>query len=197
MYFIYNNINNYNNNQYQDFYELLNKIDKQHVDHLIYEKDKKMTLLSRHLLSQLLNTKYNLTYHQLNIKYNKYNKPYIDNVYFNISHSHDYAIAVTSYYKVGVDIEKIRKVNLNIINIFCTEQEKQYILNSKNPYQSLFEIFCLKEAYFKMIGTGIYNPKQIEFVKNNQSFSCNIPNLNIKILYSLDQYIIAIIEEKF
>ena len=29
----------------------------------------------------------------------------------------------------GIDIEKIRNVNLNITNIFCTKEEKQYIYN--------------------------------------------------------------------
>lgn len=194
MYFIFDNINNYNKNDYKNFYHKLKEKDKQKIKSLIYEKDKQLTILSRILLIKILQDNYNLDYNNLEIKYNKYNKPLINNIYFNISHSNEYAIVATSNNKIGIDIEKIRKVNINIINYFCTTLEKKYILNSNNHYKSLFEIFCLKEAYFKMLGTGITNLKEIEFKIIDNLITCNHPNLNIKLDYSINGYIIAIIE---
>ena len=194
MYYIYDSINNYNNNDYKSFSDRLNTLDKIKIDKLINTSDKKLTILSRILLNKLLNKYYNTSYFDINIKYNKYNKPYTDNICFNISHSNDYACAVVSNKNVSIDIELIRN-NTDIINYVCTDREFDYINKSINKYKSLFTIFCLKEAYFKMIGTGIDNLKDIEFTFNNKDIICNKGNFNIIIDYSIDNYVICIIEE--
>lgn len=195
MHLSYDRINNYTFEEYEFFYNSLKVDYKKKVDLLLRENDKKLTILSQILLTKLLNDKYSLNYKNLEIKYNKYNKPFIDNIYFNISHSNEYAVVVTSNNKIGVDIEYIRKVDLNIINYFCTDLEKTYILTSEDKYKSLFEIFCLKESYFKMLGTGITNFKEIEFLIFDDIISCNKTNLNIMLNYSINNYVIAIIEE--
>ena len=142
-----------------------------------------------------LKEKYNLNLHKLNFTYNKFGKPFINNVYFNISHSYDYVCVVASNKEIGIDIEKIRKVNINICNFFSTENEKNYIINSKNQYKNLFKIFCLKEAYFKMLGSDLSKIKNIEFCINNNIQNPK-DNLNIILKYSILNYIIAIIERK-
>lgn len=198
MQILYDSINKYIKKDYDIFYNILNHHDKLKINNLLYKKDKKLCILSRILLYRLLKNDYNIEYNKIKIKYNKFGKPYFPskNIYFNISHSNEYAIACTSKKRIGIDIEYIRKVDLSIINYFCTYKEKQYILNSLNKYQALFEIFCLKEAYYKMLGTGITNPKSIEFEILNNYISCNKENLNIKLDYAIPKYIIAIIEEK-
>lgn len=197
MYLIYDNINNYDENKYNEFYSNLKDCDKSRIKHYVYERDKQLFILSRVLLIRLLKDNYSLDYYNLEIKYNSYNKPYIDNIYFNISHSYDFAVVVSNDKKIGVDIEKVRVVDINIINYFCTNSEKNYILNSKNKYKSLFEIFCLKEAYFKMLGTDLSDMKNIEFsIYSNKIYCSSNNNLNIILDYSIDGYIIAVIEEK-
>lgn len=196
MYLTYDKISNYNIEEYKNFYNKLNNIYKDKINHLIYEKDKQLSILAQILLANLLKDKYSINYKNIKFKYNKYNKPFIENIYFNISHSNEYAVVVTSNKKIGIDIESIRKVDLNIINYFCTSNEKDYILNSTNKYKSFFEIFCLKEAYFKMLGNGITNLKEIEFIINPNLITSNKPNLNIILNHSIQNYIIAIIEEK-
>ncbi len=97
--------------------------------------------------------------------------------------------------KIGIDIEKIRNTDINIINYFCTNSEIKYIKNSKNKYKALFEIYCLKEAYFKMIGTGITNFKDIEFIIFNDQIQCNKKNISACINYNVTNYIIAIVKK--
>ena len=185
MYYLFDNINNYNDNDYKSFYNRLNKSDRIKIDKLINNNDKKLTILSRMLLDRLLNKYYYISYFDINIKYNKYNKPYTDNICFNISHSNDYACAVVSDKNVGIDIEFIREVDINTIKYYCNTKEIDFILNSKNKYKSLFQIYCLKEACVKMLGTGIRDLKNV-----------NYNNYNYKLDYSIDNYVIAIIEEK-
>ena len=81
-------------------------------------------------------------------------KPYIKNYpdyHFNISHSNGAVAIAFSDYPVGVDIEKIRKVDMKIVNRFFNESEKDYILNC--DCDSRFtEIWTKKEAFIKKNG---------------------------------------------
>ena len=193
MYFIHDNINNYTTNDFIKMFNILNIKDQMKIKKLINIQDKKLSILSKYLLKNILSQKYNLDYN--NIYYNKFNKPLINGIQFNISHSNDYIVICFSKNKIGTDIEKIRETNLNIINFFCTEEEKKYILNSKNKYKRLFEIFCLKEAYFKMQGTNLFNMKKINFNINKNTITSSDNKIKIKINYEIPNYIITIIEE--
>lgn len=197
MYFIYDKISNYNIDDYQFFYNNLNDVYKEKIKHLIHKKDKQLSILAQTLLSNIFMDKYFIDYKNTKIKYNKYGKPFVKFINYNIAHSNEYSIVAISNKRIGVDIEYIRKVDINTINYICTDNEKKYILNSKNKYKALFEIFCLKEAYFKMLGTGIINLKEIEFIINNNKIKClQNNNINITLNYDINNYIIAIIEEK-
>lgn len=193
MQFFYDNINNYSDNDYQKMYNNLSITDKNKTDKLLKNVSKKQSILSKYLLRSILSQKYHLDYN--NIYYSKFNKPLIKEINFNISHSFNYVVLIFSEKEIGIDIEKIRKVNLNIINSFCTDREKAYILNSNDIYKSLFEIYTLKEAYFKMLGTNLFNIKNIEFNIDKNTITSSISNLNIKLNYDISGYIIAIIEK--
>ena len=191
MFYLFDNINNYDN--YDDMYNILNSMDKDKVDNYTNIRDKKLCMLSRKILRDILKDRYSINYNELDIKYNEYGKPYIRDIYFNISHSNDYVLVAISKRQIGVDIEKIRNVDETLINYICTDKEKNYVLGSDDINKSLFIIFCLKEAYYKMIGTGIANLKDIEFDINNISLN---NNFNIILDNSIDGYVIAIMEEK-
>ncbi len=185
MFYTYDNINNYIDNDYIDMYNSLNILDKNKIDKLINTNDKKLAILSKYLLKTILSQKYHLDYN--NIYYNENSKPLIKGIYFNISHSNDYVVVVFSSNKIGIDIEKVREVNLNIINYFCNDKEKDYILKTDNKYKCLFKIYTFKEAYIKMLGNNLFNIKKID--------SFNIDNLNIKRIDDIPEYIITIIEK--
>lgn len=192
MHFIIDSINNYNN--YNLMYESLGYNDKIKIDKILYNNDKKSHILSKYLFNNILTQKYNLDYN--NIYFNDNGKPLINGIYFNISHSHEYVVLAFSKNNIGIDIEKIREVDIKVIDFFCTENEKKYILEGKNKYKNLFEIFCLKEAYFKMLGTSILNAKNIEFkITKNKIICTSNDNLNIIINNDINGYIVAIIEK--
>ena len=73
-------------------------------------------------------------------------------VHFSVSHSGDYAVCAVSENEIGIDIERIREINPNVARRFSSENEIEYISSNEN---GLFEIWTLKEAYFKCIGTGL------------------------------------------
>jgi len=79
---------------------------------------------------------------------------------FNLSHTQDVAIlAVTKSAAVGIDIEhKDRKTDWKgICKRFFTEPEQQalFSLPDKQQRNTFFDLWTRKEAYMKVLGTGL------------------------------------------
>jgi 4'-phosphopantetheinyl transferase len=81
-------------------------------------------------------------------------KPYAvnANVFFSISHSADTVVCAVSEKEIGIDIEKTRNIRLRVAEKFATEAEIGYIGEDIDRF---FEIWTLKEAFFKCKGTGL------------------------------------------
>ena len=83
-------------------------------------------------------------------------KPYSDSeICFSIAHSFGMIAVVFSDREVGVDTEKIRKVNMRIAEKYFSQKEREYILSSENPEESFFTVWTLKEAWLKCNGKGL------------------------------------------
>ena len=81
----------------------------------------------------------------LDIKKTPSGKPYIDgDIYFNISHSHEYAVCAVADVPVGIDIELIRPVS---------ERVRKRFLNDCPPEDAIRE-WTRRESYGKMTGEG-------------------------------------------
>lgn len=84
---------------------------------------------------------------------------------------------------------------MNIINQFCTKKEKEYILlNNQCTNERIFEIYCLKEAYFKMLGNNLNNIKDVEFEIKNDVVISNIKKVNFYLKKDIENYILAVCE---
>ncbi len=100
-------------------------------------------------------------------------KPYAENasVKFNVSHGEDLVVCAVSENDIGIDIEKIRDVKFRVAERFATEEERAYIGNDTDRF---FEIWTLKEAYFKCIGTGLgADIRNVSFEIENQKIECS------------------------
>lgn len=88
-------------------------------------------------------------------------KPYLtnaDDVYFNLSHSGDYAVCVVHDSSVGIDIQKMKEFDAAMIKRFFTDEEKEYIEKSKDMKKAFFEIWSKKESFIKAVGKGLRIP---------------------------------------
>ncbi len=106
---------------------------------------------------------------------NEKGKPYAAdlNVFFNVSHSGDMVVCAVSDNEIGIDIEKIRPINLKAAEKFACSNEIEYMEQTQNGF---FEIWTLKEAYFKCIGTGLGNDiKTVSFGVNSNKILCSAP----------------------
>jgi len=169
------------------------------IDKLKDPRAKKQSILGELLLMKGLQEFYNLDYSKLNFTINRTGKPEIleNPIYYNISHSHEYCICAFSEHEIGVDIEQIRPLNQKTVSFFATSKEEQYVFQDNvNSNKRGFEIFTLKEAYFKMYGTGIVDLKSVEFMITGTEILCNDTTVQLTLSDELEGYMIAFCEKK-
>lgn len=128
-------------------------------------------------------------------EYNEHGKPYVKGipVHFNVSHSGDIAICAVSEHEIGIDIEKIRDIDQRITRRFATDDEKSYIDTHAN---GLFEIWTLKEAFFKCKGTGLGpDIKSVSFTVKGDSVECSESGYSLGFHHVDKNYICSICEK--
>lgn len=119
-------------------------------------------------------------------------KPFAMNlpVHFNISHSNGLVVCAVSNNEIGIDIEKIRTVNPRTAKKFACPDELEYIGTHENGF---FEIWTLKEAYFKCIGSGLGSDiKNVCFKINENGIICSAEGYVFSFVDIKDGYICSI-----
>jgi phosphopantetheinyl transferase len=93
---------------------------------------------------------------QLKIKspilYQPSGRPYFStvNLALSISHSKDFIALASSAVSIGIDIEEKDRDAARIINKFASEDEK--VLCTDNPKEWYLQLWCAKEAIYKLAG---------------------------------------------
>ena len=197
MEYIIKNITYFNQNDIKHFYEKIPKLKKDKIAKYKNYETKARSIIGEMILKELL-SKRNISYRDLDYYVNNYGKPYLKNMdlFFNISHSFDYVIAAISDKEIGIDVEKIRKTPITIMNQFATKKEKEYILSSNNNIEErIFKIYTLKEAYFKMLGINLNHILEVEFTIKNDKIYCNDKNVKAGLINDINGYVIAYCEK--
>ncbi len=135
--------------EYDGYLPLVSDKRREKIHSLKNDKDKTASLFSElFILSQAgVSSK--------DILYNEYGKPYIDRTgyHFSISHSHSLIVFVSDCLPVGIDTEPVTEKKQPAVRFF-TPNEKAMI---KSP-EDFYTIWTKKEAYIKMLGTGLSTP---------------------------------------
>mgnify|MGYP003289705308 CR=1 FL=1 len=88
--------------------------------------------------------------------YNEYGAPYLqDGPYFSISHCKTGIAVAVSDTPIGVDIESLRALNDGLVCKTMNDVEQNQIFDSVHPEMEFIRLWTRKEAYVKMLGTGI------------------------------------------
>ena len=140
-----------------DFNRMKSSVSKTRIkksSRYFHERDKNLSVGVEVLLNHALD-KIGITNPVFDI--DKYGKPYLknySNVHFNLSHSEGYVACAVSDSPVGVDIEYVTDIDLNLAKQFFYGTEYEYILNNNDQRKAFFELWVLKESYMKMTGLG-------------------------------------------
>lgn len=123
-------------------------------------------------------------------------KPYARNsgFRFSISHCGNLVICAVSKNEIGIDIEKIRDIRLKAAEKFASKNELQYIGNIPERF---FEIWTLKEAFFKCKGTGLgADIKNVSFEIDGKDIACSENGYELCFNNSFDGHICSICIKK-
>lgn len=89
----------------------------------------------------------------------KNGKPFLPNctsIHFNKSHSGSVAVLAVAKVPVGIDVQQHRNTNcLAIAKRHFSLPEIECMNSATNKKSCFFDIWCKKESYLKMTGTGI------------------------------------------
>lgn len=113
-------------------------------------------LLARYAVGQFISD----SARNIDIIYGEKGKPHIENldeVHFNISHSGHYVVCAVATTEIGIDIERIRKVNLRIAERFFSASEIKDLMNyeEQDRMQYFITLWTIKESFLKAIGRGL------------------------------------------
>lgn len=173
------NINDLTQDEYTKWYSMMTAQRKEKVDKLRIAQKKYCTVAGEMIVKKYISNKLGIDYKHIIILTTEKGKPYVENIniHFNISHCENMVACAFDEKEIGVDIEKIRPINLSITKKVCTDNELLYIFEKtpqpddfslcerKDLLEKFFQIWTTKEAYFKCVGTGITQLKSIDCFK--------------------------------
>ena len=151
-------------------FDLLNAIKKYSLSeeekkYILQKKNNSLrcqSLASITIAKQAIKETLGLEYSEFEIKRDELSRPYISPLHhnyidFNISHSGDYVVcAISSFGRIGIDIEETIPVDINISEGFLSKQELHCLNNAKiNQSELFYKYWTLKESYLKAIGIGL------------------------------------------
>jgi len=155
-------------------------------------------LYSQAIRYLVLSKNLNKTYSELVFLKTSEGKPYLDNekIHFNISHSANAVVISIADKPVGIDIQVIvKKRSLkNIAQRFFGDKEWQIIKKSANFENSFYQLWCLKEAYGKMLGNGIQSFKTHSFKFKNNKWLAENKNIRFFLSQKSGEYLAVVLK---
>ena len=128
----------------------------------VFAIDRERFIVGRGKLRAILSRHANCHPAALRFEYGPYGKPYIAApdlpLHFNLSHSDSFAaLAVSPNVEIGIDIEKIRPIDLDIATHYFSRAEVAALINlpSDEQIDGFFRCWTLKEAVIKGLGVGL------------------------------------------
>lgn len=145
---------------------LLRKITKNKQEKLkryVYKDDVKRSLFAELLIRYLVGKRIHQSNRQIEMHYNKYGKPFlkdISNLNFNLSHSGKWVVCILDDLPVGIDIEKVQPIDIEMAMQFFSKLEVAQIraTSQEKKINKFYDIWTLKESFIKCVGKGLSVP---------------------------------------
>jgi 4'-phosphopantetheinyl transferase len=160
---------------------ILSSDERERVDRFHFEADRQRSLVGRACLRLLLGEILNLPANKLRFEYSEFGKPRLvptqeQHLRFNLSHSGDLIlVAITKGRAVGVDVERIRSVDIDGVAarfFSINEYERLALLTGPGRYEAFYTCWTRKEAYLKARGEGLsipLNQFDVSFLPNEEA----------------------------
>ncbi len=178
--------------EYNKWHSLMSEDKQRRVDRFRFMDDKKRTVAGEMLARKAIAEWCDIAPESITFSIKEHGKPYAKDleVEFNISHSGDMVVCAVDDKPIGIDVERIRPIDLTVAKRICTDEELLYLLGHTPTDQDFtyttnteiltrfFELWTAKEAYGKCLGNGIVEINKVPIINAN--------------LYKEKDYIVAI-----
>lgn len=185
---------------FDELFLYLSEDEKVRIERFRRYEDALRGLTSKVLLRFIIVSTLGKQNNDISFSKNEYGKPFLEEAsdfHFNLSHSGDWVVCAVDNLPVGIDVEKIHDVDLNLSERFFSEEEHKYLLSleSSRRREAFFELWTLKESYIKADGRGLSIPLNsfsfsfqggnIEFKTTNNIRDCHFKQYEIDAFYKL------------
>ena len=134
-------------------------------------------LKSYEMLQQLLASAPYTLHSTPTFLYNEYGAPSIKNgPYFSISHCKSGIAVAVSKQPIGIDIETVRSLKVDLVKKTMNPLEQEVIFFDTQPDWAFTRLWTRKEAFLKMKGTGIINDLHAALADSNGAKFMHIDN---------------------
>lgn len=148
---------------FRALFQTLSPDRQEYVSKFRRTSDYQRSVLGDALAHRMLRDKLGRERMNMEIIRNAYGKPFLkdhDNLHFNVSHSGQWVVCAVGYKPVGIDVEKMENIDMDIAKRYFHKTEFNALLNCP-PSERLFRFFdlwTLKESYIKAVGKGLHLP---------------------------------------
>jgi len=132
--------------------------------------DKKLFLFGRVLAKSVIGGLLGIKPGLVRISVDKSGRPFLKGrpaeFDFNLSHGGDWVVLMIGRGSVGVDVEKISPIEMEVVLGFSvlSDEEREYL--AEKDWREFYRIWTLKEAFFKTGGVRTLADARICFKKN-------------------------------
>jgi len=157
MLYIFDEIDQMDDDIPQNLNSLLSNERKVKVDRLRSAQNKKASVIAYLLLRIALFDLYEID-EPIEFDITEKGKPSLKDypsIFFNLSHSKNIVACVVSGAEVGVDVQKISPVMDKVAKRVLTDEEYALFNSSCEPNDYFCEIWTIKESFLKMSGHGL------------------------------------------
>ena len=136
-----------------------------------FDRDAYNYVLGRLLLKKGLK-QFGLEQELEKIVFNKNGKPLLNHIFFNISHTAHFVICgLSPTGEIGLDIEKVKPIDLKDFDSWFTPKEWADIYAAKDSTRRFYWYWTRKESIIKALGVNLSYLHQIEIDARSSSFS--------------------------
>lgn len=150
-------------------YAMLPSFRKEKIDRLQSIEKKALSMGAFLLLTDVLR-KIGISPEEIEFSYNANGKPtltHFPNVHFSLSHSGNTVFCAVSDAAVGCDVERIRRIDFNIISRFFSPGEQAQIESQPteaDKEKMFFRLWTLKESFIKATGQSLSHLKNFSVI---------------------------------
>lgn len=155
------NINDMSEELYNRYLCLMCEKRKSRIEKKTHRPDRILSVAAEMILRKALSEMFGKSEQDIVILEDERGAPYVEgiDVHVSLSHSGVYAVCAIAERPVGIDIERIRPINMRIAERTFSDGESEYLGAggeiSDEVLLRFYEIWTAKEAYGKCMGTGI------------------------------------------